>query len=100
MGDANQRMKPPEQRASLAEMAARAAQRTTSTRPPPPPIPLRAPSAQPGFDARPPAPPSFAPQASWPPPGHASSRTGGSGLIHLQALQPPPVAPVLHNVDL
>jgi hypothetical protein len=101
MADVPQRLKPPHSPNSLAEMAAKAAQRQVSNRPPPPP-PLHAPSAPPGYGAGPSYPPAYSQAPSYaPPPGHASSRTGGSGLIHLHNLQPPPtIAPVLQNIEV
>src|SRR4051812_38483910 len=101
MADVPERFKP-ENRISLAEMAARAAQRAASSRPPPPPAPLLPPSDHPGFAAPPSqthgAARSFAPLQ---PAGYASNRTGGSGLIHLQSLQPAAqAAPALQEVDL
>jgi len=91
MADVPQRLKPPGSTTSLAEMAARAAQRATSNRPPPPPAPVHA-----GFGQAPSSPPPYHQHAAQP--GHASSRTGGSGLIHLQGLQlAPGAAPVLES---
>ncbi len=99
MADVPQRFKAPDKRTSLAEMAARAAQKSAN-RPPPPPLHPHAHSVRPPY--------AVTPAHSQPPawgnpemPGHASARTGGSGLIHLQSLQPvASSAPPLHNVDL
>jgi hypothetical protein len=100
MADVPERFKP-ENRISLAEMAARAAQRTASARPPPAPAPLLAPSDHPGFAAPQSqtrdAARSFAPLQ---PTGYPSNRAGGSGLIHLQSLQPvTQAAPLEQHVD-
>jgi len=101
MADVPERHKP-ENTNSLAEMAARAAQRAANSRPPPPPVPLHPPSEHPGFAA--PSSQQFGSARSFAPPdtsGYASNRSGGSGLIHLQSLQPVSnTAPVLQHVDL
>ena len=104
MADVPERFKP-ENTNSLAEMAARAAQRAANSRPPPPPFrcipPLHPPSEHPGF-AAPPSQELGLARSFGPPrrPGYASNRTGGSGLIHLNSLQPVVNAPVLQHVDL
>jgi outer membrane biosynthesis protein TonB len=76
-------------------MAAKAAQRSSHRPPPPPPINLHPPSVQPGFGPTPSYPPQYGQQ-----PGHASSRTGGSGLIHLHALQAQSAPPVQRNIEI
>src|SRR5689334_14730647 len=85
MADVPQRSQPPEKRSSLAEMAAKAAQRQASSRPPPV-----------GFSV--PESSTVRPASAAPPPSSfsgfngASSEAGnasgeGSGLIHLQRMQ-------------
>ena len=89
MADVPQRSKRAQSPNSLAEMAAKAAQRSVSNRPPPPP--LQPPSGHASFPPQGLRPPSYVPPAGYgQQPGHASNRTGGSGLIHLNNLQTAP----------
>ena len=103
MADSPFTSKASEQRTSLAEMAARAAQRTSR---PPPSRPSAPPSSRnPGSMAPPRNAPSYAaPQApysqapSYPPP--SGGETNGSGLINLGHLsQVPTLAPAVRAID-
>lgn len=83
MADLPQRSQPPEKRSSLAEMAAKAAQRSASSRPPP--VSYGAPESTRPRPSAPPPPSSFSGFNGSSEPGHASG--SGSGMIHLQRMQ-------------
>jgi hypothetical protein len=97
MADSPFTSKASEKRTSLAEMAARAAQRTSR----PPPAPSVPPSSRtPGAaSARNPyIPPSYAPPSSVAPP--AGAETNGSGLINLGHIsQAPTLSPAVRTID-
>src|SRR5258708_4069901 len=96
MADVPQRSQPPEKRSSLAEMAAKAAQRSASSRPPP--VSYAAPESS---TVR----PASAAPSSFSGFNGAGSEAGnakgdGSGLIHLQKLQAAPsLTPAIRGVD-
>jgi len=97
MADSPFTSKASEKRTSLAEMAARAAQRTSR----PPPAPSVPPSSRtPGAaSARNPyIPPSYAPPSSVAPP--SGTETNGSGLINLGHIsQAPTLSPAVRTID-
>jgi len=95
MADVPQRSQPPGNRPSLAEMAAKAAQRSATSRPPPAVAPESS-SVRPTSAAPPSSFSGFSGAAS-----EAGNASGdGSGLIHLQRMQAAPsLTPAIRGVD-
>ena len=99
MADSPFSNKVPEKRPSLAEMAARAAQRTSR----PPPSPSTPPSSRSPGSMAPRAGVPYPPSPSYAPPpsmGHSSTDSNGSGLINLSHIsQAPTLAPAVRAID-
>ncbi len=100
MADSPFSSKASEKRPSLAEMAARAAQRTSR----PPPGANTPPSSRSLGSMAPPARPSYTPSPSYAPPpsgrAQATDESNGSGLINLSHIsQAPTLAPAVRAID-
>jgi hypothetical protein len=85
MADVPQRSQPPEKRLSLAEMAAKAAQRSASSRPPP--VGFTVPESSTVRPASAAPPPSSFSGFNGAPSEAGNASGGGSGLINLQRMQ-------------